>query len=147
MELTFTYQFGSPSIVYLTFLGITFVGFALGVGFWLDFRRRFVKRGAVAGLVVLIAGTLMGGAAGYFGTQPGHFRRLSAKGDGIVLTYYVPPSSVRLAWNEIGQAAIKENRLEFVDKAGNTYSSPVVYRGDQDELLQSMQRFIAKENL
>ena len=138
MEELLSYHFGSVSIMVFTFFGLTFVGFGLGFGFWLDFRRRSSKDWHIAGWIVLFAGLLIGAFFGYQATQPESFKKLTANHDGIRLEYYMFTEDVLLGWNDIESILIKNNRLIINKKQGGSHVSPVVYRGDQAQLMQSI---------
>jgi hypothetical protein len=140
MEQIFSYQFQSESIAWLIFGGLTFVGVGLGYMFRLDFRKRFSKRGNLAGLMVLVAGSLLGVVLGYRAAQPAYFKKLTASTDGIRLEYYPLTADVLLPWNDIESISLQQNRLSIRGRQGVDYRSPVVYRGDQERLLQSLAR-------
>ena len=138
MEELFSHQFRSVSIVVFTFGGLAFVGFCLGLMFWLDFRTRFSKGWRIAGLIVLFTGSLLGVFFGYQATQPEYFKKLTANNDGIRLEYYMFTEDVLLSWSDIESISIQQNRLIINRKQGDSYGSPVVYRGDQAQLMQSI---------
>jgi hypothetical protein len=142
MEQIFSYQFQSISITLIIFSGLTFVGAGLGFMFWLDFRKRISKGGYVAGLIVLIAGALLGAFFGYEATQPRYFKMMTANYDGIRLEYYLFTNDVLLRWVDIKNIVVQQNRLMINTKQGDAYKSPVVYRGDQGRLLKSVTQFI-----
>jgi hypothetical protein len=145
MEEFFSYQFQSTSIAVFTFIGLTLVGFGLGLMFWIDFRRRFIDRGQIAGLVVIIVGTLLGMYFGYLTTQPGYFKNLKANTDGIWLDYHWFAAPVFLGWNEIERIEIQRDRLLVISKSADSYKSPVVYRDNQTQLLQSVTSWMPRE--
>jgi hypothetical protein len=142
MEEVFSHEFRSASITVFTFVGLSLVGFGLGFMFWLDFRRRFVSGRRVAGRVVLIGGTLLGAVFGYFATQPGYFKKLTADSLGITLEYYLFGSDVVLGWNDVDGVAIEQDRLLVTGKSGDGYQSVVVYRGEQALLERSITRLM-----
>jgi len=143
---TFVYEFGSPSLSLYLFLGLTLVGFGLGLAFWLDFRRRYRRGGRLAGSVVLIAGTLMGAGFGYLAGQPKYFKDLSVDAQGMSLEYGFPASRVWLPWHEIEEVEMRADRLVLTTRDGTRYRSPVVYRGEQEQLMHSI-KMVLPESL
>jgi len=146
MEQTFLYQFQSVYITWFIFGGVTFVGFGFGFAFWLDFRRRLSKSWQIAGLIVLFSGSLIGVFFGYQATQPEYFKKLTANNDGIRIAYHLFTSDVFLRWSDIRTISIHSNRLVIETKKAAGYRSPVVYRGDQEELLSSISRLMPSDH-
>lgn len=146
MEQTVSYQFQSLYITWVIFGGLAFVGFGLGFMFWLDFRTRFSTAGNIAGLVVLLAGSLLGTLFGYQATQPGYFKQLTANEGGVNLRYYLPAADVAVGWSEIERISILDDRLLIQTHQEVAYSSPVVYRGDQDQLLSALTLLMANDS-
>ena len=142
MEEVFSREFQSSSMAAFTFLGLTVIGSGLGFAFWLDFRRRFENGGNVAGTIVLIAGTLLGVGFGYLTTQPGHFKNLTADKDGIGIDYGFLTSRVFLRWKDVENVEIQRDRLTITSMSGDSFQSPVVYRGEQSQLVQSIIAFM-----
>lgn len=146
MDQTFLYQFQSAYITCIIFGGITFVGFSLGFVFWLDFRRRLSKSWRIAGLIVLFAGSLIGFIFGYQATQPEYFKKLTANNDGIHLAYHLFTRDVFLSWSDIRTISIHNNRLVIETRQEADYSSLIVYRGDQEQLLSSISRLMPSDD-
>ncbi|WP_213380964.1 hypothetical protein [Allochromatium tepidum] len=142
MEEIFSYQFHSESTVRLIFGGLTVVGVGLGTLFWIDFRRRSSRSWRIAGVLVMIAGLLLGAIFGYRATQPEYFKRLAADNDGLALEYYLFSEDVFLRWDTVNSITVRENRLIVDGGALGTYRSSVVYRGDQDRLLGVLACFL-----
>lgn len=46
------------------------------------------------------------------------------------------------SWNEIEHVRIQEDRRVILSKTGSAHHSPVVFGGDQAQLLESVQTFI-----
>ncbi|NEX23110.1 hypothetical protein G3480_22895 [Thiorhodococcus mannitoliphagus] len=146
MEQTFLYQFQSVYMTWYILGGVTFVGFGLGFAFWLDFRRRLSQSWHIAGLIVLFAGSLIGVFFGYQATQPEYFKKLTANDDGIRFAYHLFTSDVFLRWSDIRAMSIQNNRLVIETRQAATYSSPVVYRGNQEQLLSSISRLMPTDH-
>jgi len=146
MEEVFSYELRSSAITMFTFVGLTLVGFGLGLVFWLDFRRRFLGRGRIAGRVVMIGGTLLGAGFGYLATQPGYFKKLTADDLGMALDYYLFSEDVFLRWGDVDRVAIEQDRLLVTGRSGDRYQSVVVYRGDQASLVRSITRLMPDDS-
>ena len=134
----FSSIFHAESVTWFVFCGLTFVGFGLGLMFWIDFRRRYLRHGKVAGIIVWVVGSLLGVFFGYLATQPEYFKVLTADNDGIRLRYYLLANDVLLPWNEIKDISIKQNPLVVETTHDQSYRSSVVYRGAQSRLLESI---------
>lgn len=142
MENIFSYQFQSESTVRLIFGGLTFIGVGLGSVFWSDFRKRSSRSWRIAGVLVMIAGSLLGVTFGYRATQPEYFKSLTAGDDGLALEYYLFGEDVFLRWDAVKSISIRENRLIVDGGPLEIHRSPVVYRGDQDRLLGVLSCFL-----
>lgn len=146
MEQIFSHQFQSASITLLIFGGLTFVGTGLGFMFWLYFRKHYSKWGHAAGLAVLAGGSLLGVVFGYQAAQPGYFLTLTANNDGIRLEYCIHTEDVFLGWSDIESISVQQNRLIIEGRQGASYESPVVHRGDQVRLLQSITELMPSDD-
>ena len=142
MEQAFLYQFQSAYITWLILGGLALVGFGLGFMFWLDFRKRFSRGGHIAGLIVLFAGSFLGAFFGYQATQPEYFKKLTANDDGIRLTYHLFAEDVFLRWSEVETISIQNDRLVIEAGRAENFRSPVVFRGNQAQLLSSVTRLV-----
>ena len=138
METVFSYEFRSPILLWYIFLGLFFVGFVLGLLFFIGFRRRFPSYGREAGWTVLVVATLMGCSAGFIAAQPDYFNHLIADRGSLTLTYHLPRQQVQLEWTDIEDVRIERNRVAVICHDGSVYASPVVYRGARDDLIQSI---------
>lgn len=145
MQEIFSYQFQSTSLAIFTFLAFIFIGSGFGFMFWLDFRKRFAVGGHAAGLFVLIVGTLVGLGFGYLSTQPGYIAHVTATREGLTLDYLLFAPRVSLAWDAVDKIDIQQHRLLILDKGGDRYISPVVYRGDQKMMLQSIRALMPED--
>jgi hypothetical protein len=140
MEQVFSYQFQSESSALFIFWAVTAVGAGLGFAFWLDFRRRPSSAWRMAAATVLSSGTLLGASFGYLLAQPEYFKKLSANDGGVRLEYYLLHEDIFLRWDDIQSVSFRANRLIIVGKGPLvTYGSPVVYRGDRERLLRSLE--------
>ncbi len=146
MQELFFHEFRSTSLEYYIFLGLTLIGFALGLMFWKDFRKRFDRGGRLASWIILFVGMLMGMFFGYLAIQPEYFKNISANAEGITLRYSLFTSNITLVWEDIDQLELQQDKLVIIDKNGTNYHSPVVYQGDQTQLMQSLQELIIKHN-
>jgi hypothetical protein len=143
MEPVLSYQFQSEAAALFIFWGVTAVGAGLGCVFWLDFRRRSSRAWRMASVSVLLCGVLLGGFFGYLAAQPEYFKRLSADSEGVRLEYYLLREDAFLHWADIQSVSLRANRLVIVGrKPVATYRSPVVYRGDQERLLRSLEHMM-----
>lgn len=123
--------------MYLVFVGVSLVGVLLGLMFWIDFRRRFARSGPMAAWIVLVAGALIGVGFGHKATQPAYFKHLAADREQITLRYLLPTVHVELPWSQVTNVSIRDDRL-MVATAVDTFTSPVIYRPDQRQLLDSL---------
>jgi len=140
MEQVFSYQFQSEATSLFIFWGVMAVGAGLGFMFWLDFRRRPSSAWRMAAATVLLFGALLGAFFGYLSAQPKYFKKLSANNGGVRLEYYLLHEDAFLHWDDIQSVSFRANRLVIIGgRPMATYSSPVVYRGDQERLLRSLE--------
>lgn len=132
------HSFQSPVVSWVIGLGLTLVGFGMGLTAWMDFPRRFPRGGRAAGRVVLIAGTLLGAAAGHLATQPGSFKQIAADAGGIRLDYGPFAPDAVLDWDEVERIGLRDHRVLIETRSGDMHRSMVVHRGDQRSLEQSL---------
>jgi hypothetical protein len=97
-------------------------------------------------VIVLVAGSLLGIVLGYHATQPAYFMKLTANDDGIQLEYGLFTKYVFLPWMDIENISIQKYQLIILGKRGERYASPVVYRGEQSRLLQSVTQAVPSSN-
>lgn len=141
-EQVFSYQFQSGFITLVIFAVLILVGAGLGFVFWLDFRRRGTRAWRNAGIVVMLAGALIGAGFGYRATQPEYFKAITANEDGVRLEYHHFTDDVLLRWPDIDGFSIQGDRLFIEAGQAGSYSSAVVHRPQQQRLLRSLRRLM-----
>ena len=138
MEI-FTQHFGlSISVTYFVFLGIALIGFGLGFAFWIGYRKSQSQKYHYLANFVWIFSTVIGLIFGYLSTQPFYFRQLTVTGHGFEVVYILPHKMVFLNWDNIESIVIRHNRLVITAKSLKTYTSPVIYLGDQNDIIKSI---------